>query len=179
MGRIPEPMSPSVERYGLSYIRPYHREIARRLVLGEKASSVCLDLNMSPSRMSIIINSPLFKLELRRLEQARDADTVDVTKTLRELSPVALEVVERTMYMAKSESLRFNAAQDVLDRAGVAKVSKLVGQVIHDYASMSDEELKLRKEELIAKEIGTFKRRDSGARQFAEGMEDEDSSESP
>lgn len=114
----------SVEQYGLSYIRPYHREIARRLVLGQKQSEISRDLGMSVSRMSIIINSPLFKLELKRLETMRDNGVGEVTQQLRELSPVALETVERIMYSARSDRLRLDAAETILDRGGFGAINK-------------------------------------------------------
>lgn len=154
MGRIPiENGSKSVERYGLSYIRPYHREIARRLVLGEMQSDIARDLRMSDSRMSIIVNSPLFKREIKRLEEARDSGTIDVTQTLRELSPVALEQVERTMYNRSGTRLGFDAACTILDRAGYGAINKqninLTGQVAVKSSNMTDEELRSLVEERV------------------------------
>ncbi len=146
MGLNPQKQSPSVEKYGLAFVRPYHREIARRLILGEKQSEIARDIGMTASRMSIICNSPLFKLELRRLEMERDASCVDVTKTLRELSPVALEQVERTMYTAKSQRLRYDAASSILDRAGYGAINKqdirMQGQVLVKTSNMTDDELR-------------------------------------
>lgn len=144
MGRIPDVESQTVTQYGLGYIRPYHREIARRLVLGEMQSDIARALGLSINRMSVIVNSPLFKLEVKRLEQSRDAGVADVQQTLQSISPIALEVVERTMYSSKSETLRFSAAQDVLDRAGFGKTSKVItnvtGHVTH--SNLSEAELR-------------------------------------
>lgn len=142
MGRVPSVESDSVARYGLQYIRPYHREFARRMVLGQKAVDICADLGVSEARFSIIINSPLFKIELKRLEEARDKGVADVTQTLRELSPLALEQVERTMYHAKSDRLRFDAAESILDRAGYGKSSKLEVKATHEHSSLTEEEMK-------------------------------------
>lgn len=101
---------------------------------------------MTASRLSIIINSPLFKIELQRLEEVRDEGVGNIGKTLKELSPVALEVIERTMYQARNEKLKFEAAQDVLNRAGYGAVNKSVINVQQDtsisYNSMTDAELK-------------------------------------
>lgn len=141
-GELP---SQSVINYGLSYIRPYHREIARRLVLGQTQAQISRSLGIGQATLSILVNSPLFKMEVRRLEQERDSSTVDVTKTLRELSPIALETVERTMYSAKNERLRFEAATDILDRSGFGKQSKMTidSSININYSTMSDEELRL------------------------------------
>jgi len=145
MGMIPQSdMSNSVVKYGLGYIRPYHREIARRLVLGQRQSDICRDLGMTPGRMSIIVNSPLFKIEIKKLERERDEGVGDISRTLQELSPLALEVVERTMYQAESHRLRFDAAESVLDRAGHSRINKsdinVTGNVNH--SGMTEDELR-------------------------------------
>jgi len=126
-------------------VRPYHREIARRLVLGQRQSDICVDLGISTGRLSIIVNSPLFKLELKRLEDIRDKGVEDVTRSLKNLAPVALEQIERTMYTAKSEKLRTQCAWDILDRAGYKATDKVEVRTtnlninVQDY---SDDELK-------------------------------------
>jgi len=154
MGRTPSPLSASVQKYGLSYIRPYHREIARRLVLGETQREICEALGMSDSRMSIIVNSPLFKLELSRLEKERDQGVSDVTTQLKHLAPIALEQVERTMYKAAGTRLGFDAARDILDRAGYSPVNKVAvaGRIEIDTENMQDSELvRLLKERIMRK----------------------------
>ncbi len=95
--------------------------------------------------MSIIVNSPLFKIILKELEEDRDSNAVDIAKDLREMSPVALDVIERTMYKSKSERLRFKAAESILDRAGYGPVNKTTLDVkgaIDVHHGMSEEELK-------------------------------------
>ena len=108
----------------LSYIKPLHREIARRLVVGQRLSRISNEIDISDTRLSIIVNSPLFKLELKRLEDARDAGVVEVNVSLQDVAPIALEQVEKTMYEAKSETLRFKAAESILDRAGYGAIKK-------------------------------------------------------
>jgi hypothetical protein len=100
---------------------------------------------MTPTRVYQITQSPLFKLELIRLERMRDQGVADVTQSLRELAPVALDTVEKIMYQAKSEKLRYTAACIVLDRAGYGAINKSdinVNAQVTSYASMPDEELK-------------------------------------
>jgi hypothetical protein len=145
MGRVPLECSPSVAKYGVAHIRPYHREIARRLVLGQKESEIRMYMGLSESRFSIIINSPLFKYEVARLEAYRDEGVGDVMQTLREVSPLALEVIERTMYGAKSERLRYDAACTIMDRAGHGAINRStvdfsIGSI--NYATMQDDEIK-------------------------------------
>lgn len=121
MGRIPlleltGEMAPSVQKYSLAYLRPYHREIARRLVLGEDQAEISRELHISESRLSIICNSPIMKNEVARLEAMRESGVHDVTVQLQELAPTMLEVVERLAIYGSKESLRLAAAQDLLDR---------------------------------------------------------------
>jgi hypothetical protein len=101
---------------------------------------------MTPGRMSIIVNSPLFKQYMLKMSEERDKGVYDITKQLQEVSPSALENIERTMYTAKSETLRFNAAKDLLDRAGYGALSKNVmtisGQVNVETHNMTSEEIK-------------------------------------
>lgn len=152
MGRNPrldvngEPIpSMTVQKFGLTYVRPMHREIARRLVLGQKVKDIAADLNITPTRISTLVNSPVFKKEIKRLEDQRDVGVSDVTRTLREVAPVCLEQVERLMYNAKSEKVRLSAAQDLLDRAGYGAVNKNLNVNANanvPHGTMTDDELK-------------------------------------
>jgi hypothetical protein len=136
MGRIPTQaitgeLAPSVQKYQLSYIRPYHREIARRLVLGQKQSEIAKDMNIDEGRLSIIVNSPSMQAEVARLEAQRDNGVHDVTVQLQELQPVMLEVMERLAIYGSKESTRLEAAKDLLDRGpDTAKVKKFDGKVL-------------------------------------------------
>jgi hypothetical protein len=133
MGRIPSSahgeITPTIERYGVKYIRPYHRELARRIVLGSSEKELCNEFHIGKVALSMIVNTPLFQLELMRLEKMRDEGVADVTKTLRDLSPLALDVMERTMYQTKSEGLKVKIAESFLDRAGHGAINKSVVDV--------------------------------------------------
>ena len=135
MGRIPAVMSQSVERYGLAYIRPRHEEIARRLVNGETPINICRQMGYTPGRLSIIINSGLFKVKLAKLSQLRDDKATDIQQELADLQPIALGQVAKTAMSSPSESLRLKASQDLLDRGGNIKkgggISINIGMVEH------------------------------------------------
>ncbi len=185
MGRTPSEMSSSVKRYSLGYIRPYHREIARRLVLGQNQATICKVLGMSSSRMSIIVNSPLFKIEVKRLEDLRDSGVGNIQDQLREISPVALEQIERTMYHGGSERLRFNAAESILDRAGHSKISKGMLEVTNraSTAPMTEDELRklvMARATRIREEMNVQKKLEHEAKdievEFEEVVDEEDSS---
>ena len=118
--------SPTVKTYELKHIRPRHREIARRLVLGESVKQISIDLGMSAHALYLITNSDLFKLELKRLEEQRELETVNIAHQLEEIAPQALDTLEKTMHTADDDKLRVSCAKDLLDRAGYGAVQKNV-----------------------------------------------------
>jgi hypothetical protein len=121
MGLIPERLSRSVERYGLGHIRPRHEEIARRLVMGQSQSDIARHLGINIGRLSIIVNSPLFKIVLARLSKLRDESVTDLQEELKELAPIALNEVAKVAMTSTSERLRLSASESLLDRAGLIK----------------------------------------------------------
>jgi len=81
MGRIPsDTPSKSVLRYGIKSFTPFYRRIAERLVSGQRQCRITKEFGISQSRLSIIINSPVFIEELRRLEAQRDRNFVQIRK---------------------------------------------------------------------------------------------------
>jgi len=129
MGLIPQTLSRSVERYGLGYIRPRHEEIARRLVCGQNQSDIARHMGINIGRLSIIVNSPLFKVVLARLSKLRDDSATDIQEEIKALAPIALEQVASTIMTSTSEKLRLSASQDLLDRAGLAKKGNVGVQI--------------------------------------------------
>lgn len=56
----------------LQHLAPRHIEIMHRLVRGQKAKKIAEDLGITQTRLSIIIHSPLFQLELQKLLAAKE-----------------------------------------------------------------------------------------------------------
>jgi hypothetical protein len=72
-------MSPSIDTLQIKRILPRHVEIMNRLLLGQKQVEISRDMSITEARLSVIINSPLFQLELkkkmlRRAEQVLDLE---------------------------------------------------------------------------------------------------------
>lgn len=134
-------LSETVRKFGLSHIKPRHQEIARRIVLGQTQKEVCDALNISQPRMSVICASPLFKIEVKRLAELRDSGVIDIAQDLKEMSPGALETLERTMYRSGSERIQVHCAESILDRAGHSKINKVEGNFQHNFNSMTHKEL--------------------------------------
>ena len=117
---------------------PRHRALMRRLVGGMKLGDACADIGFSISRASIIVNSPLFQEEMKRMEAevAREFAEAEATRPLdptRTLLTESAEVAARTLKGALSDEsamIRVNAAKDILDRTGYAKEDKLKAKVL-------------------------------------------------
>ena len=117
MGRLPTGKVPEQQ---LQLVRPIHREIMRRLVCGEKPVAIARDLELSQSRLSIVMNSPLFMAEFKKLEENVTESVVDnlsdVDKRLRVLAPNAVEVINSIMITRKTPlPLKRACARDILD----------------------------------------------------------------
>lgn len=117
---------------------PRHRALMRRLVAGMRLKDACEDIGFCLSRASVIVNSPMFQEEMRKMEQevnhqfaqAEGNRAVDITKSL--LSDSS-EIAARTLRGAlddASATVRISAAKDILDRTGYAKEDKLKAKVL-------------------------------------------------
>lgn len=83
MGRIPaDTPSKSVVKRGLKHLQPIHKTIAWMLATGSRQCDIARQLGFNQSRLSLIVNSPIFQDEVRRLEKERD--TVFVNYGLKE-----------------------------------------------------------------------------------------------
>jgi hypothetical protein len=79
-------------------VLPRHIEIMERLMAGQKQSEIARDMGMSSSRISIIINSPLFQLEFRKKLMKRETKVIEIQTNILEAavlgSKLEKEVIE-------------------------------------------------------------------------------------
>jgi hypothetical protein len=101
-------------------ISPRHREIMRRIAMGERQVDIALDMRMSQVSLSFIVNSPLFQVELRKMMERVDESTYDAMRELRVIQKDAVEAIHESVKQTDLPVLRFHAARDVLNRTGVA-----------------------------------------------------------
>jgi len=101
------------------WVNPRHREIMRRKLVGQSNKQIAEELGLSQNRVSVITNSPLFKLELERMMQQADDQLFDAMGKLRELQPDAVNVLHESMHQHEYPHLRLKAAIQVLDRTGI------------------------------------------------------------
>jgi len=119
-------------------ITPRHRALMRRLVAGMSLSDACNDIGFSISRASIIVNSPLFQEEMKRMEgevekgfvEAEADRSIDpVRKALSESSAKAAATLDGAL-SDENAVVRVSAAKDILDRTGYAKEDKIKAKVL-------------------------------------------------
>ena len=123
----------------------------RRLVAGERPIEIASCLGMTTARLSIIMNSPIFKQELARLSTGADRGAIDVAGRIQETSIKAMEILEslldgRAVDKGMTSFQQAKLAQDMLDRAGHGAVQKRQVAVMSTVLTPEDiEELKRRK----------------------------------
>ena len=106
----------------LKGLYPHHRSMARTLVSeGLRPGELAERFGMSPSQISVILSSPLFKAEVARLEAQAEVAVSDIGRDLKSLQPRAVEVIAEDLHLAKPSPQRTRAAFDLLDRTGYGK----------------------------------------------------------
>lgn len=113
---IVHPTNSYIPKKGLS---PRHREIMRRVAVGERQCDIAADMHLSERALSIIVNSPLFQAELEKMMEKIDQTVYDAMGELVKLQPDAVEAIQSSITQTDLPVLRFNAARDLLNRTGV------------------------------------------------------------
>tara|TARA_R110000824_G_scaffold77767_1_gene196547 strand:- start:3354 stop:3836 length:483 start_codon:yes stop_codon:yes gene_type:complete len=116
---------PTNRKYEIKELQDRHREILRRLALGQVPKEIAGALSCTTQVVHYTRNSQIGKRELGLIQGARNADAIEVTNQIQELAPVALETMTEILNHADSPgSLKAKIAIDILDRAGHGAVKK-------------------------------------------------------
>ena len=116
---------PATERkYKIERMWEIHKEIARRVFVGQTNIDIAQELNVTPAMVGYTRNSPIVKRQLDEMGAARDIDCVDVAKRIEELAPYALDTLE-ALLASDHEAMQFKVATDLLDRAGHGAVKNI------------------------------------------------------
>lgn len=117
----------------LRKLTPRHRDIARRLVLGQPVNEIALELGMNAASISALQRDPSFRSEVLDFERSLREKILGgaVMERLQSLAPRAAEVcisVLEGRLDGEDVPLRFrlDSAWDILDRTGFGKVTKSV-----------------------------------------------------
>lgn len=123
MGR---PRSGRLPQKPLKHMTERHREMARRLVLGERQCDVARSCGISQQRLSDIVRSPVFMGYMQELSAMREQRTGDILQDVRRGATNGLGLLLRVLTEGTEENrgssinTRVNVARDLLDREGSA-----------------------------------------------------------
>ena len=116
--------------FRISTLWDSHREICRRLALGEKATDIAQALGVTPAMISYTRNSKAAKDQIAILRGAMDADTIDLGIRIQKFAPIALQLLEDIIEgngdgKDASITIRAHHADKYLDRAGYSPIKKV------------------------------------------------------
>ena len=116
----------NTRKYEITAIQDNHREILRRLTLGQKAVDIAADLNCTPAVISYVRNSQLGRKELNVLQTGRNKTVTDLREQIEEAAPEAFQTLQELRRgKDTSSSLKSRIAMDTLDRGGFGAVKKI------------------------------------------------------
>ena len=114
--------------YEITELRHRHKRVAELAFLGYSNVHIARFLNITSANVSQILNSQITKDYIAALQEARDANTIDLAKQIKEIAPEALRVLRESLVRenmrlaedpgAQIDRIHVNIAQDLLDRAG-------------------------------------------------------------
>lgn len=146
MGRIDRGLSTHIQQ-----LRPWHRSMARAVVAGARPNELATQYGYTPAMITRIINSPLFKAAVARMEEKNEDIAVDVNADLKAMAPRAAEILDVELGEEDVEKLplgerkhKVSVALSVLDRAGFGKKDQPLHLHKHAHVEvkdLSDEEL--------------------------------------
>jgi len=126
MGRIPT----GHRKYQLRMIQPQHREMLRRLSVGEKAINIAKDMGFSPVSVSIAKNSECAKEVMKQMEEKRDEHVLAAKNRMAELSDKAVDILSEVLHNDDvGINTRINAAKYVIGSTGVEAPKKVQGEI--------------------------------------------------
>ena len=144
-------VDPSDKRtFEVSEMWDVHHEIVRRRLLGQKVVNIAKDLGVSEAMVSYTVNSPVVKDKLEIMKGARDAETIDLAKRIRENAPQSLRLLEDIISgevdgTVVPLNMRRQEANMMMNRAGFAPVQTIKGAILHGhYTSDEIDEIKKR-----------------------------------
>lgn len=136
-----------------------HNEISRRLVAGERPVDIANAMNISQSRISVIMASPLFQARMAELSGKADVVATDLSSRISNAAIDGMTILENVLRGTDKEgispTLKVKVAHDMLDRAGHGAVQKTAS--VSAILTVADlEELKRRKQARREQSSGEF-----------------------
>lgn len=128
----------------LENLKTNHREIARLAFEGYKAPEIADQLNMTTGTVKQLLNDPLCKSAIQKMQDEADKAVIDVRKELSKMNLDAVRVIKEILNdQSAARSTQLKAAEGVLDRSGYSP--KQQHEHVHAHLTKGDiEELKRR-----------------------------------
>ncbi len=127
--------------YEIKHLQERHKEILRRLTLGESAKNIAGALGITRAVVTYTQNSEIGRAKLDDLQDGRDETVKSITSHITELQPRALEVLEGALNGTIKQveganittTLQVKVAQDLLGRGGHVAPSRIQGHFEHEH----------------------------------------------
>lgn len=138
-------------RWQVREMQDIHHEIARRLLLGQKAPFIASQVGCSAATVRNVKDSPVVQEKLEIMRGARDKDVINVAAHIQRIAPKSIQLLEEVIAGTGAGAdaniaLRCKVAESNLDRAGYGAVKKFQGAVGHftsdDIAELKAEAMK-------------------------------------
>jgi hypothetical protein len=126
-------------KYQIKELNSKHRDILRRVLLGQSNKEIALAVNCTPEMVSYLRTSQLGRAQLEVLHEKADEGVIDVAADIRALAPEVLahlneiRVAEETPVRVKTDICR-----DLLDRAGFVKPTRVETTNLNAHLSFDD-----------------------------------------
>lgn len=118
-------------------------QIIRLKVLGFKNTEIAEKLGVSGVTVSNVLNSKIHQNQLSILQEAANAETVEIAQRIASVAPRAIEVLSKIVDgeidgERVEAKVRYKAAVDALAIAGYGKVSKVQSENKHMHLTADD-----------------------------------------
>ena len=121
-----------------------HHEIARRILLGQSNVDIAASMNIGAAQVSSVRNSPVVKDKIAIMSAARDAGTIDLSKEIMDLAPIAIARVKEALTTGKVFDKEVSAtgilkeANNMIDRERGKAVQRVDTRNLHGHFTLSD-----------------------------------------
>lgn len=139
MGKLPS----NNRQYHVQAVQERHREILRRLVIGESPKVIAAALGITPQNVSDVRNSDLCKEELAKLSAARDKSLIEIPDRIKDTVSDALLVMKDCL-LDPDPKIKMAAAKDLLDRGGFVPIKRVQNE--NTTLTLTPEDIKKLKE---------------------------------
>lgn len=116
------PLRDLERKHTIGRLAPHHRAMARAVAAGVQPTDLAQEFGLTPSWVTQIIHSPLFKAEVRRLTGEVEAEQIasqrQISEELDLLLARSVEVIAQELHNNKASARRTDTAFKILDRRG-------------------------------------------------------------